>query len=343
MALKLVWRDAAWYVMGTQADPYGVKHRVRKSTGYARGDRDMAEAARRRIVQEIAAGKWGRETGEAETLGDAVDLFLRRPGGVGKTDESILRRLAADLGALKLKGLRGVDLMTWVTARGNVAGTVAREIASVTACLNYARGLGCEVPELRLRKPPVDDARTRWLTAEERDRLIDACDESVRGLVTVLFWTGARLGEAFALRWEDLVLEGERPVAVLRTRKTRGGRVKERRVPLRPVVLDELRALKEARGGRAQGRALVFVNTEGGAWERSAFYTHFDRAKERAGVEDFTPHDCRHTFASLLIRAGVRERVVAELLGHSTLSLVMRYTHLAPDHLDEVVKALDAA
>jgi site-specific recombinase XerD len=39
----------------------------------------------------------------------------------------------------------------------------------------------------------------------------------------------------------------------------------------------------------------------------------------------------------------VRERVVAELLGHSTLSLVMRYTHLAPDHLDEVVKALDAA
>lgn len=151
------------------------------------------------------------------------------------------------------------------------------------------------------------------------------------------------MGESFALKWADVKLDAERPHVVLRTRKTRGGKEKKRLVPLRPVVLEVMREQRVARGKKVGEKDLVFVNGEGGEWERSAFYSHFDKAKEKAKIDDFTPHDCRHTFATHLIMAGVRERVVAQLLGHSSLALVMRYTHVAPDHMDDVMSMLTAA
>jgi integrase len=343
MALKLVLRDSVWYAMGTVTDPTGEKIRVRKSTGFGRADKVHAEAVRRRILMDVASGKWGKAVGEAETLADAIRLFLQRPIPPGATDVSVLRRLERDLGHRPLARLKGVELMGWVTARGNMPGTVAREIGSIEACLNYARDLGVEVPEMKLKKPSVDDARTRWLTAEERDRLIGCCPETIRDLVVLLFWTGARLGEAFKLTWADVKLEGPKPCVTFRSKKGKGSKERERQVPLRTEARLALERARVERGRYVRPTDLVFVNSDGLAWERTAFYPHFDKAKDEAGITDFTPHDCRHTFASHLIQAGVRERVVAQLLGHTTLSLVMRYSHLAPDHLDEAIRALEAA
>lgn len=341
MALELKMYGKVWYVYGTMADPTGEKIRIRKSTGFGKQDRQFAEVERKRITQEVMAGKWGKATGEAETLGGAVDLFLARPKPPGATDVSVLTRLKRDLGGRKLAKLSGPELMAWVTGRGNVPGTVAREIASITACLNYARTLGVEVAEFKLVKPTVDDARDRWLTKGERDRLIERA-EGIRDEVMFLFHTGARLGEMFATTVADLKLEGERPHVVLRSKKGKGSKLKARHVPVRGVLLARL---KEKVAG-LKPKAMVFTPPPpkgGGVWDRSNFYDYWDRACEAAKVEDFTPHDCRHTYASLLIQSGVRERVVADLLGHSTLNLVMRYSHLAPDHLDEAVRALESA
>lgn len=340
MGLELKWMGKAWYVIGTMTDPTGEKVRVRKSTRLGKLDRGAAEEERRRIVGEVMSGRWGKVTGEAETLGGAVDLFLARPKPPGVTDVSVLTRLKRDLGGRKLAKLSGPELMAWVTGRGNVPGTVAREIASITACLNYARTLGVEVAEFKLVKPTVDDARDRWLTKGERDRLIERA-EGIRDEVMFLFHTGARLGEMFATTVADLKLEGDRPHVVLRSKKGKGSKLKARHVPVRGVLLERLREKVEG----LKPKALVFVPPppRGGTWERSNFYDYWAAACEAAGVEDFTPHDCRHTYASLLIQGGVRERVVADLLGHSTLNLVMRYSHLAPDHLDEAVRALESA
>jgi len=60
-----------------------------------------------------------------------------------------------------------------------------------------------------------------------------------------------------------------------------------------------------------------------------------------AGLEDFTWHCLRHTFASRLVMAGVDIRTVAELMGHRTLAMTMRYAHLAPDHQRAAVDRLE--
>jgi integrase len=341
MGLELKFRGSVWYVTGTLVDPTGEKVRIRKSTGFGKQDRAFADGERKRITQEVLAGKWGKTVGEADTLGGAVDLFLARPTPPGATDESVLRRLKRDLGGRRLDKLSGPELMGWVTGRGNVPGTVAREIGSINACLNYARTLGVKVAEFKLVKPTVDDARVRWLTKVERDRLIDRAG-AIKDEMMFLFHTGARLGEMFATTAADVKLDGERPHVVLRSRKGKGSKLRARQVPVRGVLLDMLRVKVDG----LKGKASVFTPPPprgGGVWDRSNFYDYWERACEAAGVEDFTPHDCRHTYASLLIQGGVRERVVADLLGHSTLSLVMRYSHLAPDHLDEAVKALESA
>ena len=64
---------------------------------------------------------------------------------------------------------------------------------------------------------------------------------------------------------------------------------------------------------------------------------------ESAGIENFTWHCLRHTFASRLVMAGVDIRTVAELMGHKSLQMTMRYAHLAPQHTAAAVARLDKA
>ena len=69
----------------------------------------------------------------------------------------------------------------------------------------------------------------------------------------------------------------------------------------------------------------------------------FLKALRKARVEDFSWHCLRHTFASRLVMAGVDLRTVQELLGHKTLAMTLRYSHLSPGHQLDAVRRLNAA
>ncbi len=67
----------------------------------------------------------------------------------------------------------------------------------------------------------------------------------------------------------------------------------------------------------------------------------FHTALRKAGIHDFRFHDIRHTFASQLVMAGIDITSVKELLGHKSLTMTMRYSHLSPGHKRKAVHVLD--
>jgi len=83
----------------------------------------------------------------------------------------------------------------------------------------------------------------------------------------------------------------------------------------------------------------VFCNRNGRSYK--SFRSAFEKAVQKAGLDDFTFHDLRHTFASRLVMSGVDLPTVKELLGHKDISMTLRYTHLSTDHKQHAVRLLE--
>lgn len=182
------------------------------------------------------------------------------------------------------------------------------------------------VPKIRLEKEP--QGRLRWLTSEEATRLLAKCREAknpvLAELVEFCLFTGLRQSEALGLSWERV----DRSRGVILLELTKSGRRRE--IPLN-VKAD---AVLVRLGPRDTG--LVFRTP---SWY--AFRSHWEGAVAAAKLENFRFHDLRHTFASWAVQHGATLQEVKDLLGHSSLAMVMRYAHLSPEHLRRAVGRLD--
>lgn len=184
-------------------------------------------------------------------------------------------------------------------------------------------------PCRRVPRPTEPRGRVRFLSDEERTKLLAACAESheprLLPLVLLAMATGARQGELLALRWRDVDLA--KGVAILHETKN-----KERRSI--PITGTALEVLKQRSRLRRIDTDLVFVNAHGKATvPRFAWL----KALRQAEIADFTFHDLRHTAASYLAMSGATLAEIAEVLGHKTLAMVKRYAHLTEGHTRNVL------
>ena len=209
------------------------------------------------------------------------------------------------------------------------AAAVNRPLALLRHLLHLADeewGVLDSIPTLRLEDEP--EGRLRWLTPEEANRLLAAARESrnadLADLVELSLFTGLRQAEALELTWDRV----DRSRGVLLLEVTKSGR--RRQVPLN----DAADAVLARRGPKDDG--LVFRSSN---WDR--YRTAWERAVTRAKLTDLHWHDLRHTFASWAVQRRVSLYELKELLGHSTLTMVKRYAHLAPEHLRAAAAALD--
>jgi len=175
-----------------------------------------------------------------------------------------------------------------------------------------------------------DKGRVRYLTEDERTRLLAVCKASQSAalytVVVIALSTGARRGEILGLRWRDVSLAD----GMLTFRGTKNG--DDRSVPVEGKALHALREWGKVRP--FNGDALVFPSADG---KRPASLRQaFEHALERAEISDFRWHDMRHDAASRLVMAGCTLRDVQEMLGHKTASMTIRYSHLSPDHMRRV-------
>ena len=179
------------------------------------------------------------------------------------------------------------------------------------------------VPRIRLEKEP--QGRLRWLKEKEITQLLEACAESknkeVRAAVIIAVNTGLRLGELLGLTWDRVELGR----GVIRLEVTKGGRRRE--VPLNADSYGALVGL----GPKAEGRV----------FKTRYIKTAYNNAVDAVKLDDVNFHTLRHTFASWAVMRGVSLKELQELLGHASLTMTMRYAHLAPERLRTAVTRLE--
>ncbi len=219
--------------------------------------------------------------------------------------------------------------------------TVNRYTGTLSCLMSFA------VKERRLLdRNPVSDisrkeeprGRTRFLSDAERASLLEACGNSewpaLRTLVLLAITTGARRGELVSLRWSDVDLKLGRALV----RETKNG--EQRTLPLAGKALECLRELKLQHSARSD---YLFPQPSGFPGPYEHFDAHWHAALESAGINDFRFHDLRHTTASMLAAQGASLLEIADVLGHKTLAMVKRYSHLVVDHKAKVIEKMVAA
>jgi integrase len=188
-------------------------------------------------------------------------------------------------------------------------------------------------PLRRVTRESESAGRVRYLSDAERSRLIAACQASeLRALeliVMLAITTGMRRGEILGLRWADVDLK--RRQAVLNKTKNQ----ERRSVTLVPQILGLLQAHAKV---RRLDTELVFPQP---GKDKPIDPAHwFERAVAKAKLEDFRFHDLRHTAASYLAMSGATTQEIAAVLGHKTLAMVKRYSHLSDAHTGAVVERM---
>ncbi len=315
---------------------------------------------------------------QALTVATWGTTWLRRREEAGevrgaKRDRQMWERYVSgtDLDGMVLREIRPKHVAAWVDGmarRRNTQGggrlspqTIRRVFALLRHCLADAvRAEEIDAnPCAGARLPKPREAAWAFLTVDE----VDAVERGARGVpevsrraFVVALRTGLRLGELLALRWGNVTLDG--PLPSLHVQRSNDGPTKSgrsRRVPLAfPTVLEALRLQLADAGGDPSPDALVFPSPSG---RQRAEGDDFGWAPRKRAVDPRVGHrvtlgitrrvrfhDMRHTLASHLTMGSWTEAPfplhdVARWLGHSSVTVSERYSHLSPSHLHDRAKA----
>jgi integrase len=197
----------------------------------------------------------------------------------------------------------------------------------------------------RLRLPAARGRRERIASPIEAATLIAALAPADRALWGSAFYAGLRRGELRALDWDDVdlasgVIRVERSLSSYGDAGEPKSRAGRRSVPIVAALRD---LLVEHRLVTRRDAGLVFGVTEGRPFAATAVRKRALGFWRRASLDPITLHECRHTFASLLIAAGVNAKAITSYLGHASIQTTFDlYGHLMPGNESEAVALVDA-
>jgi integrase len=187
-------------------------------------------------------------------------------------------------------------------------------------------------PCRRIKKRREPKGRTRYLSDEERGRLLAECRSSRNShlyiLVVLALSTGARRGELLSLTWPQVDLKR----GMILLDDTKNG--ESRSLPLTGRALEVMRE-----HASCSSSGWVFPSKCG--TKPADIRKGWENAVERAGLDDFTFHSLRHSAASYLAMNGASLAEIAEILGHRSLEMTRRYAHLNHEHTRKVLASLN--
>jgi integrase len=266
---------------------------------------------RRRIVPKTTRGK----ISQAE--------FIRQEGIVKK-------HLEPFFGRMKLALIRKKDVNDYIDSRiGFVSdGSVIKEINVLKRLFSVAvdKERIAVNPAHGANVPAAPEGRNRYLAPQELRKVLRACPEWLRPIIGLAVSLGTRRGELLWVRWEDVDLESRQ----ILLKRTKNG--KERPALINDLAMQVLISIGEG----AKKKGFLFPGVSG-----PQVTVAFIRACKKAGIEDFSLHDLRHTFASHARMNGVDLHTIGKLLGHSDTRMTDRYAHLSQSFLLDASKRID--
>jgi integrase len=284
------------------------------------------------------------------TLAELIDRYekeiLSQRQGDCRNKRRLLRYWKTELGSLLLSDVTPAaisacrsTLLAGITVRKKQRGpgTVVRYLAALSHVFSIAvRDWGWleDSPMRRVTKPKEPQGRCRFLSDDERMELLRACRQSTSralyAVVVLALSTGMRRGEILSLRWPQVDLTRGR----ITLERTKNG--DRRSVPLAGLAHE---MLTEGSAVRRIDTDLLFPGSDGA---RPVDITKpWETALKRAKINDFRFHDLRHSAASYLAMSGASLLEIAEVLGHRTLAMVRRYSHLTEGHAHGVVTRMN--
>jgi integrase len=257
--------------------------------------------------------------------------------------------LLRELGRIKLSDLCLDHLQDYADAmllRGAQPSTIRNAIMPVRVICGWRRREVPINPTTGLRLPAVRGGRDRIASPKEAARLLRALPATDRPLWATALYAGLRRGELMGLRWEDVdfaqgIIRVERAWdpkerAMIAPKSAAGAR----RVPIPAALRAYLAPHKLLSAADPSG--LVF-GAHGEPFSASSIGERAQRAWRQVRLTPISLHECRHTFASLMIAAGVNAKALSTFMGHANISITLdRYGHLLPGAEDEAAGLMDA-
>ena len=246
-------------------------------------------------------------------------------------DPGVLAAFLALTGDRRLDEVSPFHIERWKSVRAKAVSpaTVNRGLNIVRGCFSRAVEWGhlSVSPVKTVRPYHVENVRTRILSTEEIQRVLEACSEDLRLMARATLESLFRVSEVLNLRAEDI---GPSFATLIHNKS---GRM--RRIPLTPTLRTDLIA-------RTHRSGWVFGQDRYGGRppKQGAVSIAFCRVMHGLGLHDASHHTLRHTGTSAMVAAGVSLRVVQEIGGWTSLRMLERYAHPTGSELRQAVRTL---
>jgi integrase len=257
--------------------------------------------------------------------------------------ENHLKELLEDARLKDINSFKLEQVKSKLSKKGLAPATVKHCLVIVRQVFNKAILWGKwdgNNPIKGVKLPKLDNQKLRVISAQEESLLLPALKEkssNVHDLAVMSLYAGLRFSEIVSLRWQDIDFRNLKLSVA-----GKGG--KRRTVPINSTV----HALLENRRKNEQSETdLIFADRKGEippkishSYFRVVDELKLNEGREKAYQLDF--HSLRHTYATRLATAGTPLNVLRDLLGHTDLQMVSRYSHIIPSAADAAVKGLDS-
>jgi integrase/recombinase XerD len=241
-----------------------------------------------------------------------------------------LKQLAPFFGSLYLDEITKTRLGNYVSARrkaGVTGATIRRDLATLSSLCSFALALDMiELhPVKQFSRRHIREAvpRTSYPSDAEIEHLVRSAPAMMGYAIRFLAETGMRLEEAMSLEWPQVSLD-RREIRLVKT-KTSAPRI----VPLSQAAYHTLLSIP-----KHPTSPYIFWHGDGGRFRQ--FSGHFRRLAKQVGFK-YRCHDLRHRFASVFLQATGDLAALQAVLGHKTIEMTMRYSHLMTEHLHEAI------